>query len=738
MTSLQESLAGPGYVILNAIRVINIIVFLDIIAASAVMLVKISLLTSFFFFEAVSRVATAGVSVFLIISELPILRGYFDRNWPLLGQESGFITLAVAMLVLGVGILGDLNTKATSQESLGMPFWRLVLSAGILSMIMSVINAVASFVFSDRDIGVSARHVRLYGAVAPQKVVTRAGSQRSFQLSMKREESLPTYSPQSSMRRHMSQRNSTRFPLKISSPLNPMNISDAASSKYSRDSAGVTIPDLSHHPAMQAERIASQQSKWFSARCNNFDPRHFDKMVELGISFATYVSSDPLFSTVSETHRLSGASIKSFLIFFAPIIIPRVINFYRSFRVSIATRPPPRPVPYDASRALNLLFFSITFFFLLSLPFNPRAPPQSIFALTRSRINTASDVLFSRLIRLRSENTLTPTDLLLKTKLTSFPARKIYLRFGPDALLSCQFCSLDNPTTYILYYLPFHVLLPHLFHMAILGAATAAPLTGQDASKWRNKFTLAGAALAFLDLYLVFSYDPVQSGPAAVRAGVTIPTAAYYQLGLLRPLAFAVVDGICALLIYLSATRRFFYTPPSQAEQVDQLVSTSLAALGGATSKLHALSVTRNTVVRDKVLKDRDDAYWRTVVALNVDNPALREGGQVAREDGTHGSAASSSSTPTSIWEEEEVVRAMSRAMAGQGGVDLAKLGMDAAEDTVTLGAGMAPSLKRLDAAKSAPVKVQADTRKRLKLRLDKDKEALNARQPLFLTTLPQ
>ncbi|RAH74635.1 uncharacterized protein BO66DRAFT_407980 [Aspergillus aculeatinus CBS 121060] len=619
MASLQESLAGPGYVILNAIRVINIIVFLDIIAASAVMLVKISLLTSFFFFEAVSRVATAGVSIFLIISELPILRAYFDRNWPLLGQESGFITLAIAMLVLGVGVLGDLNTKATSQESLGMPFWRLVLSAGILSMIMSVVNVAASFVFSDRDIGVSARHVRLYGAVAPQKVVSRAGSQRSFQLSMKREESLPTYSPQSSVRRHMSQRNSTRFPLKISSPLNPMNISDAASN-----------PNSGHN------------------------------------------------------------SIKSFLIFFAPIIIPRAINLYRSLRVSIATRPPPRPVPHDAARALNLLFFAITFFLLLSLPFSPRAPPPSIFTLTHSRINTASDVLFARLARLRPANTLTATDLLLKARLTSLPARKLYLRFGPDALARCQFCSLDHPTTYILYYLPWHVLLPHLGHMALLGAVTARPLTGPDASRWRNTFTLAGGALALLDLYLAFGYDPVQTGPAAVRAGaVTVPPAAYYQLGLLRPLALAVVDGIAALLIYLSATRRFFYAPPSQAEQVGQLVSTALSALGGATSKLHALSVTRNTVVRDRVLKDRDDAYWRTVVALDVDNPAaLREGArQVVREDAP-GAPAASSAAPASIWEEEEVVRAMSRAMAGQGGVDLAKLGMDAAEyvNTITKG----------------------------------------------------
>lgn len=67
----------------------------------------------------------------------------FDRNWPLLGQDSGFVTLAVAMLILGMGVLGDLNTPATSQESLGLAFWRIVVSAGILAMVMSVVNLVS-------------------------------------------------------------------------------------------------------------------------------------------------------------------------------------------------------------------------------------------------------------------------------------------------------------------------------------------------------------------------------------------------------------------------------------------------------------------------------------------------------------------------------------------------------------------------------------------------------------------
>ncbi|KAI9924004.1 hypothetical protein MW887_007462 [Aspergillus wentii] len=255
MASLKESLAGPGFVILNAIRVLNIIVFLDIIAANAVMLVKISLLSSFFFFEAVTHVVTAGVSIFLIVSELPFFRGYFDRNWPLLGQDSGFITLAMAMMILGVGVLSNLNTSATSQESLGLAFWRIIVSAGILAMVMSVVNLVATFVFADREAGVSARHVRVYGAVAPHKVVSRTNSQRSFQLGLKREDSLPMYTAPSPVRRAPSTRAESRFPLKISRPLNPNPINDAASSKYSRDSSGVSIPNLAHHPAMYSGHI---------------------------------------------------------------------------------------------------------------------------------------------------------------------------------------------------------------------------------------------------------------------------------------------------------------------------------------------------------------------------------------------------------------------------------------------------------------------------------------------------
>ncbi|KAJ5907928.1 hypothetical protein N7495_000610 [Penicillium taxi] len=647
MSKLLATLAGPGYLILNTVRVLNIIAFLDIIAACVVMLIKTHILNGYFFFQAVTHAVIAIISIFLIISELPIFRGYFNRNWPLFGEDAGFIALAGVMMILGVATLGNLNLAAMSQKDISLAFWRVVLSAGILGMVMSVGNVLATLVFTDRKSGVSARQVRAYGAAAPSEVMSRASSHRSFQLGVKRDDSLPTYSPQPALKR-ATKRFTNRFPLKISTPFsnnnnnnnnNNLNVpGNRASSRYSRgpneakipdeEMAEVKMPDLAHHPAMYSGYL------W------------------------------PELVLTSPGERIN--SVKSLLVFFAPIIIPRLINAYRSFRVVKATRPPPCHLPTAASRSLNLLFGSIVFFLILSLPFNPHAPEPNVFALTRSRINTPTDVVFQRLARLRPDSILTDTDTLLREKLTSLGARKAYLTFGPDTVTSCQYCSFDNVNTFFLYYLPFHILLPHLLHLLILGVATSTPFGGRESARWRNKFTIAGLVLAAFDLWTVATYDALQSESPAVRAGQLPPTGLYNYITLLRPLAITVSDAVFSLIIYLSATNRFFYKQTSPVDQLDQALSAALTNVNDTNSKLHALNVTRNAVVRDKALKARDDLYWQTMV--NVESP--RHAGE--------GAPGHKVEVMNNIWEEEQVARALSRAMAGQGGVDLAQLGIDA------------------------------------------------------------
>jgi hypothetical protein len=166
MGLIKHDLSGPGYVILNVIRAMNIISLLMVVIASFVMLVKTFIVSQFFFFDGVGHVVTAFLSskrpgsqlptfpprgrranarapVFLIVSELPIFRHYFATNWPLLSMNHGFVTLGLLMVIVGVSILGNLNKTATSQSALGMSFWQIVIASGILTMIMGFANIVA-------------------------------------------------------------------------------------------------------------------------------------------------------------------------------------------------------------------------------------------------------------------------------------------------------------------------------------------------------------------------------------------------------------------------------------------------------------------------------------------------------------------------------------------------------------------------------------------------------------------
>ncbi|KAJ4365052.1 hypothetical protein N0V83_008668 [Neocucurbitaria cava] len=161
-----EHLAGPGYIILNVLRGLNIIALASVVASSVVMLVKTFIVSKFFFFDACSHVITAIVGLFLVVSECSLFRGFFARNWPLLSPSHGFVTLGCAMMVIGLNMLGNMNKEATSQQSLGLPFWRLLLASGILAIVIGSFNIVASFVFRDKSRNITARRVRSRGAMS--------------------------------------------------------------------------------------------------------------------------------------------------------------------------------------------------------------------------------------------------------------------------------------------------------------------------------------------------------------------------------------------------------------------------------------------------------------------------------------------------------------------------------------------------------------------------------------------
>jgi len=65
--------------------------------------------------------------------------------------------LGVTMILLGNAILGNLNKEATSQASLGLAFWRVVIASGIVVIVMGFVNlfsvsAYFTFVWSSSQL----------------------------------------------------------------------------------------------------------------------------------------------------------------------------------------------------------------------------------------------------------------------------------------------------------------------------------------------------------------------------------------------------------------------------------------------------------------------------------------------------------------------------------------------------------------------------------------------------------
>ncbi|KAK7416377.1 hypothetical protein QQZ08_012034 [Neonectria magnoliae] len=165
-----DSIRGPGMIILQVLRAITLITLVTASVACWTLIIKIDTSNGFFFFDAASLFFTSTISVLLAVSELPIAKSYFRRTWPVLSDESGLTWLGFAMTLIGCNILGKLNQPANASDEIGLPFWRLVLAAGVLAITFGIFNIVCSFVFSDSANGISARIVRSEGSLASSHV----------------------------------------------------------------------------------------------------------------------------------------------------------------------------------------------------------------------------------------------------------------------------------------------------------------------------------------------------------------------------------------------------------------------------------------------------------------------------------------------------------------------------------------------------------------------------------------
>ncbi|KAM3072459.1 hypothetical protein ACMFMG_009260 [Clarireedia jacksonii] len=296
---------------------------------------------------------------------------------------------------------------------------------------------------------------------------------------------------------------------------------------------------------------------------------------------------------------ITWGTIKSLLIFFGPILLPKALSYYRRARAAPSIHGiPVRPVPAPVSRSLTILFLVALIFLLKTLP---TFLPPNLFSLTSSRLQIPTDVLFNRLSTLYPGD-LSPVDDVLRQKFTSLESRLLYLQFGPDVLVHCTFCSPEDPTSYFYYAIP-ALLTPHLFNLCVLALVTSGLFTGREGAIWRTTATTSAVGMALLDIYLTSSYA-YQANSRATRLEEL--DFFHWKMIVYRYIGLSLLDGIIGWLLYLSSTNRAFLTPPTTAERIER--TTKL--LEQARGKLGAVGLVRNTVVRDKELRAVVEDYW--------------------------------------------------------------------------------------------------------------------------------
>ncbi|CAK7203369.1 hypothetical protein SEUCBS139899_006102 [Sporothrix eucalyptigena] len=196
-------------------------------------------------------------------------------------------------------------------------------------------------------------------------------------------------------------------------------------------------------------------------------------------------------------------TLKSLVIFFGPMLLPKAISIYRQLKTEASVRAQQsrqrgpsastvRPLTLRSAFVLSLLAAASIAWLLsggLILPANvsralhlPGAlrMPENVFVATESRLQAPNDVLFTRLAAQRPGHMLTPTDEALRHRLVSLESRLLYLQYGPDTLANCPFCGgtgVDASTNFsaisYLYYAMIDLVAAHLANLVLIAVVTS-------------------------------------------------------------------------------------------------------------------------------------------------------------------------------------------------------------------------------------------------------------------------
>jgi hypothetical protein len=155
---------GTGYVVLNAIRALNLVVLTALAISCVLMMVFAKMPNAFQFFTDINLFFIFCVCCLLAWTELPFKFGkaWIHHTWPVFSEGHGFIWFGTAIFLMGCHTLGALSNEPYTQEIIGDHVWRVVAASGCLGIAFGTINIVASLLYSNNE--VDAREIRRTGA----------------------------------------------------------------------------------------------------------------------------------------------------------------------------------------------------------------------------------------------------------------------------------------------------------------------------------------------------------------------------------------------------------------------------------------------------------------------------------------------------------------------------------------------------------------------------------------------
>ncbi|KAL8366124.1 hypothetical protein RB595_004750 [Gaeumannomyces hyphopodioides] len=166
MAASRKAIQGHGVIILNIFRGLNICSLILVAAAHWIMIVTSGMSGRFHFFDFATHLFVFALTILLFMTELGVPANFIDQRWPVFGENAGFLVLGGLQIAMGCLTLADMEKPAYYVDSIGLPLWRTILAAGILSVVFGFVNIAATFFFEDRNAHISARMVRDNGLLA--------------------------------------------------------------------------------------------------------------------------------------------------------------------------------------------------------------------------------------------------------------------------------------------------------------------------------------------------------------------------------------------------------------------------------------------------------------------------------------------------------------------------------------------------------------------------------------------